>query len=123
MSLALRTPHEGVDTSRFILRPLAMGDETLYSDIYCDPETMRHVGPHLSTEQAARSFRAALRQTADPQAKVRFLVAVEKATGIALGICGATLGVPRLASAEIGIMLRGTARGQGFSHEVLAQPF
>ncbi|MDZ4813726.1 MAG: GNAT family N-acetyltransferase [Pseudomonadota bacterium] len=121
MSFALRTSCESSAPARFNLRPLAAGDEVLYHDIYCHPETMRYVGAPLSTGQATRSFLAALKQNAEPLAEVRFLVAVDDSSGIASGICGATIGVPRLGSAEIGIMLTSSARGQGFSHEILGR--
>jgi RimJ/RimL family protein N-acetyltransferase len=114
---ALLHAPETAGTARFALRPLAAADEALYRSLYCDPVTMRHVGPPLSIDEATRSFRAAVNQNAAPAAAARFMVVVDRQTGRSQGICGVCFGVPRCDAAEIGIMLAPEARGQDRSHE------
>jgi RimJ/RimL family protein N-acetyltransferase len=109
-----------IGTLRFTLRPLASTDETLYRNLYCDSATMRFVDAPLSEKRASTSFRSALKHSSEPNPKEQFLVVVCKATERQLGICGIRHGVPRLGSSEIGMMLIADARGQGYSHEVLA---
>ncbi len=101
---------------RFVVRPLADSDAALYVELYSDAETMRYIGAPLSAELAARSFRAALRQTTAPRTKTFFLVVTDAMTSTPLGVCGATLGVPRLGDAEVGIVLTKATRRQGFSY-------
>ena len=115
MNAMLRTA-ESTGTSRFALRPLVAADEALYRSLYCDPVTMRHVGPPLSIDEATRSFRAAVKQSA-AAAEARFMVVVDRQSGRDQGICGVCFGVPRCDAAEIGIMLTPEARGRDRSHE------
>jgi RimJ/RimL family protein N-acetyltransferase len=110
----------GIETTRFRLRLFNASDESLYCNLYCSPDTMKYVGPPLSAAEATRSFRAAVKQSADPNSPVRFLAVIDKATEAKLGICGVQHGVPGLGSAEVGMMLKGDARGLGYSREVLA---
>lgn len=119
MSATQPLPLRDVEKRPVWLRALEASDESLYREIYCDTETMRFVGEPLSSDQATRSFRAALRHAAKPDAGALFLVVIDKTTGAQLGICGATLGMPRLGSAEVGIMLTRLARGKGRSHDAL----
>ncbi len=119
MNAALCPGEKKLATSRFTLRALSLQDESLYQEIYCDSDTMHYVGSPLSSEQATRSFRAALRQTGRPQAKALLVAVIDNSTGASIGICGATLGVPRLGSAEVGIMLKRAARGNGYSRYIL----
>jgi [ribosomal protein S5]-alanine N-acetyltransferase len=114
-----RPDKKNFPSSRFALRPLSLQDEPLYREIYCDSDTMRHVGRPLSPEQAVRSFHSALRQTNRLRSQAFFVAVIDNSTGASIGICGATLGVPRLGSAEVGIMLRSDARGKGNSRYVL----
>lgn len=116
---AAELPTDGIETTRFRLRPIAATDLLLYQEIYCNPDTMRYVGPPLSITEATRSFHAAVKQTAAPDSNARFLVVIAKDSGLGVGICGVCFGVPGWGSAEIGIMLLGSARGHGYSHEVL----
>ncbi len=113
---------QGCDTfaaTRFSLRPLSLDDEDLYRKLYCDSDTMRFIGTPLSTDQATRSFRAALRQTAEPQAKSRFFAVALKSVRPPIGVCGVSFGVPRLDTAEVGMALVTSARGRGYSREIL----
>jgi RimJ/RimL family protein N-acetyltransferase len=113
---------ESVDTFatvRFSLRPLDSGDEALYQALYCDSDTMRFIGTPLSTEQATRSFRAALKQTIEPYAKSRFFAVSLRGSMPQIGICGVSFGVPRLDTAEVGMALVTSVRGRGYSHEIL----
>lgn len=112
-------PTDGIETARFRLRPIAANDLLLYQEIYCNPDTMRYVGPPLSITEATRSFHAAVKQTAAPNTSTRFLVVVAKDSGLGVGICGVCFGVPGWGSAEIGMMLTCSARSKGFSGEVL----
>jgi [ribosomal protein S5]-alanine N-acetyltransferase len=105
------------ETDRFRLRPLTSADEGLYRDIYCNADTMRYVGKPLSHDDAGRSFRAAVKQTADASSPIHFLAIEERSRGNEIGICGVHHGVPALGEAEIGIMLKSDARRERFSHE------
>lgn len=117
MKSAALVDSQAVSTQQFSLRPISQGDEPLYRALYCDAETMRYVGLPLSFDEAARSFRSAVRQTATYPAEAQFLVVVDATDGEDLGICGVRYGLPRLGMAEVGIMLTGGARRLGLSHD------
>lgn len=118
MSQMQRATHERTDR-RFDLRLLSGGDAALYRSIYCDADTMRYVGAPLSQTAATASFEAALRLNDRRPALSQFLVILNRLDAREEGICGIRHGVPRLGAAEIGMMLKGSAREQGYSHEIL----
>ena len=43
-----------------MLRSMRESDEELYCDLFCDPETMRYIGPPWTRADAARAFRGVL---------------------------------------------------------------
>jgi RimJ/RimL family protein N-acetyltransferase len=100
---------------RVELRPLREADESVYCSLYTDADTMALIGPPLSPERAARSFHTALRRTADPTDSFRCFAVVERATRIAIGLCGQQPIDVAGRRAEIGIMLTRHARERGHS--------
>ena len=96
------------------MRPVVEADAALYCDLYCDPDTMRFVGPPLTREQAQRNFRKVLKST-----DCVLLVIVEKASNQSIGI-GAFLDFDTdRRRVEAGMMLLAGARGRGFGREGL----
>ncbi|HZP66210.1 MAG TPA: GNAT family N-acetyltransferase [Rudaea sp.] len=106
------------ETERLRMRPLEEGDEALFVGLYTDAETMRFVGPALTREEAARTFRRMLSQ--GRRGKPMFLTIVEKSFGHKVGMCGVPAFDAHAADLEIGIMLCREARGRGYSKEGLA---
>jgi RimJ/RimL family protein N-acetyltransferase len=103
------------DTARLYLRELAKDDATLYCDLYCDPETMRFIGPPLSPQRAMKSFGKALRLTQRRPAQWLFMAIVEKTTRQVVGISSIQLHAP---NAEIGVMLCAVSRTHGYGKEI-----
>jgi RimJ/RimL family protein N-acetyltransferase len=116
-------PLPAIETPRLSLRPLCDDDEALYRDLYCDPDTMRHVGPAWSPERAARSFRATLASAGRVPPERVFLTIVERATKRSIGICGVARFDTSGTRAEAGILLVSQARAQGFAWEGLVAMF
>jgi RimJ/RimL family protein N-acetyltransferase len=105
---------------RIGLRTLEQVDESLYGHLYTDAETMRFIGPPLSAERAARSFRAALALTNRQPARQQLFAVVEIATQRAIGI-GSLQGIdPQQRRVEVGIMIEAAARSHGYATEGLA---
>ena len=108
-----------IDTERLDIRPLSECDETLYCDLFTDADTMRYIGPQLSSDRAARSFRTAVALTRrDPAQRLFFSVAVRSAQRT-IGICSIQQIDPIRRRAEAGIVLESCARALGFAKEIL----
>ena len=109
-----------IDTERLDIRPLSECDETLFCELFTDADTMRYIGPQLSPDRAARSFRAALVLTRRrPAARLFFTVALRNA-GRKIGICSIQQIDPIRRRAEAGVVLKSFARAQGFARQILA---
>ena len=108
------------ETARLRMRPLGEGDEELFCRLYTDPETMRFIGPPMTPERAARSFRKALNMLRKQPIEWVFVVVVDKSTGNRLGICGIPAFSDTAQRLEVGMMLLAEARARGFSEEGLA---
>lgn len=106
-------------TPRFVVRPLMSDDEGLYQRLYCDPQTMQFIDTPLSTSEAARSFRVALRATTELGSGSAILAIRSAVAERAIGVCGVSIGVPRLDTAEVGVALESTERGKGYAREIL----
>lgn len=102
------------------MRPLSDTDEALFCELYCDPQTMRFIGPPLSGDRAALSFRKALELTRRPAAGRLFWTLIEKVPQQTIGICSIQQLDARRRRAEAGIMIKPAARSQGFAREGLA---
>lgn len=110
-------PSLPISSPRLELRALAPQDAQLYGDLYTDPHTMRCIGPALSAQQAARSFRAALRGSEPPRRGPLFLTIVERASQLSLGLCA--IQPIAQARAETGVIVSAAARGRGIATESL----
>lgn len=104
-------------TVRVRLRALARGDLRLFRALYCDADTMRHIGRPYSKALAAASLCATVdvaREASGP----RFFVIVERRSRKSVGLC--SIRPTRDAgSREIGIMLVRVGRGRGLATEAL----
>ena len=98
------------------LRALADTDLALYQALYTDAQTMQFIGPCLTEEQSARSFRAALAPGGHLNGQ-RFLVAELGEPPHAIGLCGLSLSVQ---GAELGIILLRQFRGSGIARATVS---
>ena len=113
-------------SERLILRALRECDEELYCQLFCDPETMRYIGPPWTRPEATRAFHAALEAMRATPPRGLFLAMTFQADQRPAGLC--TLqnfeGVER---AELGMMLVPSGRASRVATEaliaVLAQVF
>src|SRR5579859_2761254 len=108
----------GFETERLRMLPLEAADETLFVGLYTDAETMRFIGPAMSTAHALRFFRRCAKQPR-PVAGPHIFVCREKATGDIAGICGTMSVDLRRMLAEVGVMLKSDVRARGFGRECL----
>ena len=99
------------------MRALRAEDESLYTHLYTDAETMRFIGAPLSTARAAVSFRSALAGMARTPIERLFLAVVERASSRAVGICSLQNFDPQRRSVQAGIMFIAAARARGYSKE------
>lgn len=107
------------DTQRLHVRPMCEGDQALFCDLYCDPQSMRLIGTPLSREAASRLFRQILgMQQAQPM-RCLSLVIEAPPPGLAIGLVGCPGFDPCAERVEIGLMLRRLAHGNGYPREVL----
>lgn len=106
-------------TPRLRLRALTMRDLTLFRALYCNAETMRHIGKPLSRSLAAASLRATVAATRKPGG-LRFYVIVERQSRRGIGMCSLRPAAWSKRSVEMGIMLVHGARGRGYAREAFA---
>lgn len=99
-------------------RPLADGDADLFVTLYGDPATMRHVGPVLDPQAAARAFAAAQRQMQLHPPLARYW-RIETGSGE----CGLLSLVPDAdrRAAETGVLLPPAVQGQGIATAMLGR--
>lgn len=121
MSMDLLSPKSfSWETERLCLRPMVEGDEALFRALYTDPETMRFIGTPLSDEQMTRKFRKILGDMQRQPFKCLFLVILEKASQLPLGICGMPQFNHDAIRQEVGLVLIKQARSRGIAREGLA---
>jgi RimJ/RimL family protein N-acetyltransferase len=108
------------ETTRLLARPLDERDEQLYCDLFADADTMRFIGAPWSREHAVRAFRTACRAMQRLAGRDVFLTLIAKAAHSGVGLCSIQDidGTARLA--ELGLMLKPVACGQGYAKEILA---
>ena len=112
-------PMFDIHTDRLDIRPLSESDETLFCKLLTDADTMRYIGPQLSPERAARSFRMAVSLTRRrPAGRLFFSVAV-RCVQRKIGICSIQQIDPVRRRAEVGVVLESFARAKGFAKEIL----
>lgn len=103
---------------RLQLRPLSAGDAGLYTGLYADPDTMRHVLPPAAADQARRAFDAALERAARPWPTPRVWVLVQPPETRGLGLVG--LDPDGRGGAEVGAMIPPAHQGRGYATEAIA---
>jgi RimJ/RimL family protein N-acetyltransferase len=108
-----------IHTERLDIHPLSECDETLFCELFTDPDTMRYIGPQLPLDRAARSFRKAVALTrCRPEQRLFFTVALRSAQQ-KIGICSLQQIDPIRRRAEAGVVLKSFARAQGYAREIL----
>lgn len=105
-------------TERLAFRPLSADDLDLCCGLYCDPSTMKFIGPTMSPEETKRSLERALAMMRSPQL-ARIFLRVD-ARNEKIGLASIQHIDPEKRTAELGLMLLPCARGCGYSKEALA---
>jgi RimJ/RimL family protein N-acetyltransferase len=100
------------------MRPLRVGDETVYAGFYTDPEMMTFIGDPIDSQQSLGSFERVLAQAAGALGPLVFVMQL-RATGAIVGLCGCSRVSLREMRAEVGLMLKSEARGMGLAGEGL----
>ena len=108
-----------IDTERLDIRPLSECDEALYCELFTDADTMRYIGPRMSLDRAARSFRLAVALTRRSPAKGLFFTVAMRSLQRKIGICSIQQIDPIRHRAEAGVVLKSFARAQGVAREIL----
>jgi RimJ/RimL family protein N-acetyltransferase len=108
-----------IDTERLDIRPLSECDETLFCELFTDGDTMRYIGPQMSPERAARSFRKAVALTRGHPAQRLFFTVAVRSVQRKIGLCSLQQIDPIRRRAEAGVALKSFARAQGFAREIL----
>lgn len=119
--------HLEFTSQRLILRSLRECDEELYCRLFCDPETMRYIGPPWTRAAAAKAFRCALKAMRATPPRGLFVVLMTKAGERPVGLCTLQNFAPGGRRAELGLMLVPSGRAYGAATEgliaVLAHAF
>ena len=82
-----RARASGTHHARLLLRSIRESDEELYCELFCDPETMRFIGPPWTRADAARAFRGVLEATRATPPRALFLTMVPKDAQQPIGLC------------------------------------
>jgi RimJ/RimL family protein N-acetyltransferase len=106
-------------TPRLVLRPMSEGDEQMYCDLFCDPETMRHIGAPWTRADAERAFSDTLGATRVAPPRAVCLTPVRKDTQQPIGLCTLQNFDRQRRRAEFGVMLVSSGRTQGFATEAM----
>ncbi len=101
------------------MRSIRESDEELYCTLYCDPETMRFIGPAWTRAEAARAFRSVLGATRAAPPRALFLTMVPKAAQKPTGLCTLQNFDAPMRRAELGMMLLPTGRAHVVATEAL----
>jgi RimJ/RimL family protein N-acetyltransferase len=106
-------------TPRLIVRAMHEGDEQLYCDLFCDSETMRHIGAPGTRADAGRAFHDVLKVTRAAPSRALFLTLIRKDTQQPIGLCTLQNFDRARRRAEFGVMLVSSGRTQGFATEAM----
>jgi RimJ/RimL family protein N-acetyltransferase len=104
---------------KLILRSIDERDEELYCGLFCDPETMRYIGPPWPRAEAVRAFRGVLEATRRMPPRALFLTLIAQETQRPIGLCTLQDVDAVRRQTELGVMLLPTARVQGLATEAL----
>jgi RimJ/RimL family protein N-acetyltransferase len=111
--------HVEFTTARLLLRSIRESDEELYCALFCDPQTMRHIGPPWTRAEAAGSFRGALEIARCSPPRALFLSLIPKDTRQAIGLSTLQNFDPVRRQIEFGVMLLPGGREQGLATEAM----
>lgn len=106
-------------SARLLFRSIRESDEELYCSLFCDPETMCHIGPPWTRDEAARAFVSALKATRCSPPRALYLTLIPKDTQQAIGLCTLQNVDPVRRQVEFGVMLLSSGREQGFATETM----
>jgi len=106
-------------TPRLSGRSMHERDEQLYCDLFCDPETMRHIGAPWRRADAARAFRDVLKVTRAAPPRALFLTLIRRDTQQPIGLCTLQNFDQARRQVEFGVMVLPAGRTQGFATEAM----
>jgi RimJ/RimL family protein N-acetyltransferase len=106
-------------TGRLLLRSIRESDEQLYCELFCNPETMRFIGPPWSRAEATQAFRGVLAATRATPPRALFLTMVPKDAQQPVGLCSLQNLDPPGRRIEMGVMVASRLRAQGIAAEAL----
>ncbi len=102
------------------MRRLCEDDEALYCGLYTNADTMRFICAPFFPARATRIFGNIIaRSRLSPVGPVYFAL-LDKATQSAVGLCVIQKPDAEMSRAEVGMMLKSEARGQGYASEAIA---
>jgi RimJ/RimL family protein N-acetyltransferase len=110
----------GFKTHRLDVRALSEADVHLYCSLYTDAGTMRFIGPPLTVERAARSFRKALDLVRTRPLDSMVFALVERATGETLGLSTLYHYESSQQHIAVGLIMSPLHRSRGIATEGLA---
>lgn len=116
---SVASPPRELSTKRLILRSICESDEELYCALYCDPETMRFIGPSWTRAAAARAFLGVLDATRATPPRALFLTMVPKPAQKPIGLCTLQNFDPAGRRIEMGVMVASQVRARGLASEAL----
>jgi RimJ/RimL family protein N-acetyltransferase len=108
-----------LNTQRLTLRPIRESDQELYCALFCDPETMRFIGPTWTRAEAARAFGGVLDATRATPPRGLFLMMTPKAAQEPIGLCSLQNLDPAGRRIEMGVMVASQVRARGLASEAL----
>jgi RimJ/RimL family protein N-acetyltransferase len=108
-----------LSTARLILRSIHESDEDLYCALFCDPETMRFIGPAWTRAEAAQAFRGVLQATRATPPRGLFLVMVPHGAPEPVGLCTLQNFDAIGRRVEMGVMVASHVRARGLAAEAL----
>jgi RimJ/RimL family protein N-acetyltransferase len=106
-------------TPRLILRSMREGDEQLYCNLFCDPDTMRHIAAPWTRADAELAFRDVLKATRAAPPRSLFLTLIRRDTQQPVGLCTLQNFDGARRQAEFGVMVVSPGRTQGFASEAM----
>jgi RimJ/RimL family protein N-acetyltransferase/precorrin-3B methylase len=106
-------------TGRLLMRSMDESDEQLYCDLFCDPETMRHIGPAWTRTEAARAFQGAIETMRSTPPRALLVTLIRKDTQQRIGLCTLQNFDRARRQAEFGVMVLSSGRTQGFAREAM----
>jgi RimJ/RimL family protein N-acetyltransferase len=106
-------------TQQLILRSIRESDEGLYCELFCDPDTMRYIGPPWTRAEAQRAFRDALGAMRATPPRGLFVTVIHRDAQRPIGLCTLQNFDRAQRRAELGLMLVPSGRAYGAATEAL----